>query len=85
MKTAKKLSGIALAAAAATAFAMAPVTASAAEEAQVHCADVHKCKGNSDCKSATNSSCKGQNACAGHGFIKLTAEQCKKIGGKIEE
>ena len=34
----------------------------------VHCYNVHDCKGNSDCSTAEHS-CKGQNACKGHGFM----------------
>ncbi len=49
---------------------------------KVHCYGVHKCKGNSDCKTAEHS-CKGQNACGGHGFKGMPAGECLKAGGTI--
>ena len=52
-----------------------------ATEAKVHCTGVNSCKGTSDCKTAENA-CKGQNVCKGHGFLALTAEECKAKGGK---
>lgn len=54
------------------------------DEAKVHCAGVNSCKGTSDCKTAENA-CKGQNACKGHGFLALTAKECKDKGGTIEK
>lgn len=51
-------------------------------EAKVHCTGVNSCKGTSDCKTAENA-CKGQNVCKGHGFLALTAEECKTKGGKV--
>ena len=85
MINAKKLSGAAVAAAAAALF----VTGCAgtggdsygATAAKVHCVGVNSCKGQSDCKSATNS-CKGQNACKGQGFLALTKSECDAKGGK---
>ena len=56
----------------------------AAEEGkQIHCVGANACKGTTSCKTATNA-CKGLNSCKGQGFVSLTAEQCKQIGGKIE-
>lgn len=49
---------------------------------KVHCYGVHKCKGNSDCKTAEHN-CKGQNACGGHGFKGMPAAECLKSGGTI--
>ena len=84
MTTAKKLSGIALAAAAASLFALAPLTASQAEEAKVHCVGGNACKGQSACKTASNA-CQGQNACKGQGFTMTdTAEECTAAGGHAE-
>ena len=75
-----KATGIALAAAAAAMFAGAPMTAMA-DSATVNCMGVNACKGNSSCKTA-NSACKGQNSCKGTGFVQMSAEACKQIGGK---
>ena len=85
MKLNKK-SGTVLAATAAaflmSGAAMAPV--SAATDGNVHCHGVTVCKGNSACKTATNA-CKGKNACKGHGFVAVSAEACKAIGGSETE
>ena len=85
MSTAKKLSGIALATAAAGLFAtagVAPVMA-AKHEGMVHCLGVNACKGKSDCATAS-SACKGQNACKGKGMNVMSAGDCKAKGGKVE-
>jgi uncharacterized membrane protein len=58
-------------------------TAKAAEMKAGHCVGVNACKGNSSCKTAS-SSCKGQNACKGQGFVELSEDQCKQVGGKFE-
>lgn len=81
---AKKLSGIALATAAAGLFATASVSPAyaAKEEGKVHCLGVNACKGKSDCATASNA-CKGQNSCKGKGMLILSAEECKKKGGTI--
>lgn len=62
MNTVKKITGIALATGAAGLFLSAAVTASAAEEAIIHCAGVNACKGQGRCAAADHS-CKGANAC----------------------
>lgn len=84
MSTAKKLSGLALATAAAGMFlavgAMSP-TMVAAGEAKVKCEGVNACKGNSDCKTA-NSNCKGLNGCKGQGFQLLSKKECKAAKAK---
>ena len=55
MTSAKKLTGLALATAAAGLFATATVPAVAAKhEAQVHCVGINACKGKSECATATN-------------------------------
>ncbi|MDX1434838.1 MAG: hypothetical protein R3286_20525 [Gammaproteobacteria bacterium] len=76
----RKVSGIAVATAAAAMFALAPVSAGAAE--QVKCMGANACKGQSACKTA-NSSCKGQNSCKGHGFVMATKDECTKMGGEV--
>ncbi|MGB5834585.1 MAG: hypothetical protein WBG92_21725 [Thiohalocapsa sp.] len=82
MNTAKKLSRIALAAAAAAAFSTATVMSPAhAEEGKNgKCMGANGCKGHSSCKSAENA-CAGKNACKGKGFVTMTKEQCEQISG----
>jgi membrane-bound ClpP family serine protease len=86
MTTAKKLSGIALATAAAGLFAatIAAPAMAAKHEGQVHCMGVNGCKGKSDCATADNA-CKGHNACKGKGWVAMSAKECAKKGGKVEE
>ena len=82
MITAKKTTGVALAAAAATMFAVAPMSASAGEVTG-KCFNVNSCKGTSACATATTS-CAGQNSCAGQGWVKRTKTDCEGAGGKFE-
>jgi hypothetical protein len=78
MTSTKKLTGVAIAAAAASLFAMGFAAPAFADDAgKVHCDGVNGCKGKSDCKTA-KSSCKGQNSCKGQGFSELTKEACEK-------
>ncbi len=87
MTTAKKLSGLALATAAAGLFAVAPIAANAAGEAgtEIHCYGANSCKGQSACKTANNA-CSGQNACKGQGFVAAASEEeCTNAGGRLEE
>ena len=58
----------------------APIAASAADSAKVHCEGVNSCKGKSACATAT-SGCAGQNACKGKGWIEMTEKECKATGG----
>jgi hypothetical protein len=76
-------SGLAIAAAAAALFTMgvAPL-AHAADDGAVQCSGVNSCKGTSECKTASNA-CKGQNTCKGQGWVKKTAAECTKLGGKV--
>ncbi|MGH8553044.1 MAG: BufA2 family periplasmic bufferin-type metallophore [Methylococcales bacterium] len=81
--TAKKTSGIFLAAAAAALFmngAVAVAEEGIAEAAKVHCGGINACKGQSECKTATNA-CKAQNACKGQGIVTTTALECDEKGG----
>ena len=82
MRTAKKLQGMALAAAAAAMFAGAPM-AVMADNAPGKCIGANSCKGTSACATASNA-CKGMNACKGHGFLEMTKEECDKAGGEFE-
>lgn len=81
----KKLTGLAIATAAAGLFAAAtiPSAAFAAEHGMIHCAGVNACKGKSDCKTADNA-CKGMNSCKGKGFVEMSSKECTKKGGKAE-
>ena len=82
MITAKKTTGVAIAAAAAAMFAIAQMSASAGEVAG-KCFNVNSCKGTSACATATTS-CAGQNSCAGQGWVKRTKTDCEGAGGKFE-
>lgn len=79
----RKLSGIALAAAAAIMFSTVAATSAGADEAKVKCQGVNSCKGQSACKSASNS-CKGQNSCKGKGFVQMTQAQCDAAKAKAK-
>jgi hypothetical protein len=85
--TVKKLSGIALASAAAT-LLLAGTTANAASHekkpAEVKCSGINSCKGTSACATAT-SACAGQNSCKGKGWIKASKADCDTKGGKVVE
>jgi len=81
MITAKKITGVLLAAAAAGMFATAPVALAAKHEGKVMCEGVNACKGMGACKTAT-SACKGQNACKGKGGMEMSAADCTAKGGK---
>jgi hypothetical protein len=84
MSTAKKLTGLVLAAAAAGMFAATPAAMAAKHEGKVHCTGVNACKGKSECKTASNA-CKGMNACKGKGMMTMSEKECKDKGGKIEK
>lgn len=73
----KKLTGIALATAAAGMFAMTVATPAAAQGEKVKCEGVNACKGKSECKAGA-SSCKGQNGCKGQGFLLMSKADCDK-------
>jgi len=85
MKTATKMNGLALAAAAATLFFAAPM-ASAGDSADTkvgQCMGANSCKGTSACATVKNS-CKGQNACKGQGFLEMNKTDCNAAGGKFQ-
>ncbi|WP_455217785.1 BufA2 family periplasmic bufferin-type metallophore [Kaarinaea lacus] len=79
---ASKTTNIAMAVAAASLFAFAPMSATHAEEANVKCFGVNKCKGHNDCKSANNA-CKGQGSCKGQSFVLMSEKACDHVGGKV--
>jgi hypothetical protein len=83
----KKLTGTALAMAAAGLVGMAgatPAIAAGATTDMVHCYGVNTCKGHNDCKTAENN-CAGHATCKGHGFVAMPAKSCGDIGGKTED
>jgi len=85
MQTAKKISGAALAVAAAglvLAGCASNMDSGTMSTAQVHCAGVNSCKGQTSCKSASND-CKGKNSCKGKGWLPMKAEECKDKGGNV--
>lgn len=80
---AQKTTNVAMAVAAASLFAFAPMaTVQAGSDANVHCYGVNKCKGHNDCKTANNA-CKGHSSCKGQGFVSMSKSACDKIGGKV--
>ena len=80
----RRLTGIALATAAAGVFAMTAAAPAAAQEAKVKCEGVNACKGKGGCKSANNA-CKGQNACKGKGFVEMTKADCDKAKAAMKK
>jgi hypothetical protein len=60
----------------------APLLASAADSAKVHCEGVNSCKGKGSCHSAANS-CAGKNGCKGKGWMEMSEKDCKDKGGKV--
>jgi hypothetical protein len=81
--SAKILSQVALAAAAAVMFSTVAVTTASADEGKVKCEGVNSCKGHSACKSANNA-CKGQNSCKGKGFLEMTKADCDAAKAKAK-
>lgn len=49
---------------------------------KVHCYGLNACKGQADCKTASNA-CKGLNACKAQGFKGVTAKSCLETSGVI--
>jgi hypothetical protein len=74
---ARKLTGIALATAAAGLFAVTAVVPAGAQAAKVKCEGVNACKGQGGCKGAKND-CKGLNACKGQGWTEMSKADCDK-------
>lgn len=94
MNSVKKLSGIALASAAATLLlagcggdgakseAKKAAPEAAAKVAEVKCSGINSCKGTGACGGASNS-CAGQNSCKGKGWVKASKADCDAKGGKV--
>jgi hypothetical protein len=87
MNLKKKLSGAAIATAAAGLFMAGAVTTTAtageSAEAKVHCFGVNGCKGQTACATATNA-CNGLNSCKGKGWLPMTAQECSDKGGEVK-
>lgn len=81
LTTASLAAAAALAAIAASAVGT-PAMAAHNRAKLVHCYGVNTCKGQSDCKTASNE-CKGQNSCKGHGFKEMTPRQCRAARGSL--
>lgn len=86
MMNAKKITGLALATAAAGLFATAgiPAAYAAKHEGKVHCEGVNSCKGTGACQTATNA-CKGQNSCKGKGWVEMTKAECDAAKAKMKK
>jgi hypothetical protein len=84
MKPANKISGVALAATAATLFAVAPMNVTASSHSTGKCMGGNSCKGQSYCHTSTTG-CGGQNSCKGQGWIKATKAECDEKGGQFED
>jgi len=88
MNQTSKLSGMAIAAAAASLF-LAGCASQGGEAAQsadsgtvkVKCYGANACKGQAECKTEMNS-CKGQNSCKGKGFLSMTDKECVQRLGR---
>ena len=81
MNSVKKITGIALAVAAAGMFMTVAVPTASAHSAKVMCEGVNSCKGKGACKTANNG-CKHQNACKGQGVLKLSQKKCDALKAK---
>jgi len=83
---ARKLTGLALATAAAGFFATAGIPAAYADKevAKVHCDGINACKGQTACQTATNA-CKGQNSCKGKGWLFLSKAECDAAKAKMKK
>lgn len=87
MNTVKKLTGAAIATAAAglilSGCESMPGGGDAAKEASVHCHGINACKGTTACKTAGNA-CKGQNSCKGTGWLPMSKSECDSKGGSTK-
>ena len=86
-----KMTGVALALAAADLISAcqttpdsAAQTASASSTDLVHCYGVNKCKGHNDCGTADNA-CGGQGSCKGSGFVAMPSKACGDVGGQVKD
>ena len=80
----RKLTGIALATAAAGMFAMTAAGPVSAQAGKVKCEGVNGCKGQGDCKGSKNA-CKGQASCKGQGFKEMSQADCDKAKAEMKK
>ena len=80
----RKLTGIALATAAAGMFAMTAAGPVSAQAAKVKCEGVNACKGQGVCKGAKNA-CKGQASCKSQGFKEMSQADCDKAKAEMKK
>ena len=92
-KFAPKVTGVALALAAAgiiagcqTATESAPTASASTNNTAdlVHCYGVNVCKGHNDCGTADNS-CGGKASCKGSGFVAMPSKACGDVGGTVKD
>jgi len=84
-QTIPKITGIALAIAAAGFVVTSPsVLAAGGTTDLVHCYGVNKCGGHNDCKSEGNA-CAGKASCNGTGFVAMPSKSCGDIGGEQKD
>ena len=50
----------------------------------VHCSGVNSCKGQNDCKTASNA-CASHGSCKGQGFVAAPAASCTSMGGTVDK
>lgn len=91
LKFAPKITGVALALAAAglisgceTTGSSATATAAADTTDLVHCYGVNVCKGHNDCGTANND-CAGHASCKGNGFVAMPSKACGDVGGTVKD
>jgi len=85
MRNSSPVRGLALAAAAASLFTLAPLAVHADTGADQigNCYGVNACKGKSSCKTAENA-CVGKNTCKGKGFVDSVSKgTCDQLGGRF--
>lgn len=61
----------------------ADAAAEGGDDAKVSCSGVNECAGKGEC-AAKGNDCAGKNKCKGMGVQKMTADECKAKGGKVE-
>lgn len=86
MSAKKKLSGTALAVAAAGFvgyMSLATVASPTMAADNVKCHGVNSCKGQNDCAGEHNS-CKGMGSCKGQGFLMMSQGDCDTKGGTVK-
>ena len=55
------------------------------KKGDVKCMGVNECKGKGACGVAGKHECAGENECKGKGWIKLSKDDCAKLGGTVVE